>query len=164
MYPVEARSHVSRSRTWSVPNGLYEFHDIGSVREIEPHDGHSQITVSAVDWRAQFNELWAALVPAFGSAETVQGEIIRLLGHVHAEQTGDAPVAGDGERDAELAWLAEQLDSGARSPFNPIRMHRLLASVLRGAASEHELDELVQYGVRWVLAHPHPQTFVRRSR
>lgn len=163
MYPVEARSHVSSSRAWAGPNGLYEFCDIGSVREIVPHDGRSPITVSAVDWRAQFNELWAALVPAFGSAGTVQGEIIRLLGHVHAEQTDAAALVVDGERDDEIAWLATQLDSGARSPFNPVRVHRLLACAQRRAASEHELDELVQYGVRWVLANPVPRPFARRS-
>ena len=44
------------------------------------HDAKSQISVKGEKWQDQYNELWNMLVPGNGKANTIQGEMIRIVG------------------------------------------------------------------------------------
>lgn len=156
-YPLAVRPSATDQCHEAERLGLYELCDIHTAGDTEPHDGASDITVQAVDWRAQFNELWASLVPRVGAAPTVQGEVIRSVGRLHAELTSSAMPSASRERDTLVDWLARTLDTGMSSPYNPVRLRRVLANIEACIASEHEVDELVRYGVRWVLATPQPR-------
>lgn len=156
-YPFAVRPSATDQRIEAESHSLYELCDIHDLDDTGPHDGVSAITVRAVDWRAQFNELWVMLVPRVGVASTVQGEVIRSVGRLHAELTSTITPPANCNRAALVDWLARILDAGIHSPYNPVRVQRVLAQVNVGTASEHELDELVRYGVRWVLANPQPR-------
>jgi hypothetical protein len=75
----------ARDETDLAMAALYEMFDVTPVPPRRMHDGTSPITVTATDWRAQFNELWEYLVPAGGGAATRQGEVIRAAGRISRE-------------------------------------------------------------------------------
>ena len=138
-------------------HSLYALRGVSDRATASPHDGVSTITVDAVDWRAQFHELWAMLVPRIGAPVTVQGEVIHFVGLLHAVLTSDDDVRLTAEHRVRLEGLATLLDDGVRSPYNPVQLQRIVAAIRRGEATEALLDDLVRYGVAWVLAHPQPR-------
>lgn len=61
---------------------LYELFDVEPVPRRVVYDGKSKITVKSHTWQEQHSELWNMLVPGKGAANTVQGELIRIIGRV----------------------------------------------------------------------------------
>ena len=60
-------------------NELYEMFDVTPVEKINKHDAVSPIVVHSETWQQQHHELWEYLVPGSGHADTIQGEVIRII-------------------------------------------------------------------------------------
>ena len=67
---------------------LYRLSGVPPVQLIEAHDGTSRIEVPDLPVRKQFSWLWDCLVPMGGSAETVQGEVVRIAGRIESASRG----------------------------------------------------------------------------
>lgn len=68
---------------------MQKLYHLFSVKPLKPrviHDGVSQIIFDDIsDLKKEFSRLWDYLVPISGSAQTVQGEVIRITGRIADE-------------------------------------------------------------------------------
>lgn len=132
--------------------GLFGVHPVGR-RMI--HDGSSPITVDATEPDAQFDELWNLLVPSSGSAETVQGEAIRLAGRIARELLHNGGTNWDGSFRKMKDALITHLGSGT-----PVATAAERAELSRGITRDHydegAIRRVTELAVAWVLANPGP--------
>lgn len=120
-----------------------------------PRQPAPTIVVSGTSWQAQFNELWDLLVPAGGSAETEQGEAIRLAGKLSREILDNGSINWN----LDFAAMADSLTSvpASRRPVVDADELTALREVVRtGNGDKTVLYRLTELTVAWVLANPEP--------
>jgi len=122
------------------------------------HDGVSPIIVGGTTWQQQFEGLWELLIPSSGSAETVQGELVRIAGKVRDEiyRNGGGNWNSDFKRmlDTFLIYLkSEQPVSD-----DEIEKANLLVGKIRrsGAAETDEINFLCEVATKWVVLNSTP--------
>jgi hypothetical protein len=137
---------------------LYELFCVEPVAKRTMHDGRLPIVVSAPGWMEQHRELWQLLVPAYGAANTVQGEVIRITGRVSDELSRNGGMNWDGEYRSMLDALLGHLASGSPLPDDMLAEAKANADAMRrhGVGMYNEADRLCQLAVAWVLANPQP--------
>jgi hypothetical protein len=137
---------------------LYELFCVEPVARRTMHDGLSPIVVNATAWVEQHRELWQLLVPAYGAAKTVQGEVIRITGRVSDEVSRNGGMNWDGEYCSMLDALLGHLASGNPLQDDTLADAKADADVIRrhGVGMYNEADRLCQLAVAWVLANPQP--------
>lgn len=113
------------------------------------------ITVTADGWKAQFNELWTILVPPGGSAESVQGEVVRIAGRVANELLGNGGGNWDRDFDRMLVAFGEHVRTGTALDGTALaRVDEALDALRGGGYDEPSVDVLAQESVGWVLRNP----------
>jgi hypothetical protein len=60
-------------------------------------------------WQAEFKRLWSELVPPYGQAKTVQGELIRITGRLSDEAYRNGNVNFDHDHAAMCQYLRQTL-------------------------------------------------------
>lgn len=136
---------------------LYALFGVSPVAVRREYDGVQDITVTATDWPAQFEELWSWLVPSSGPARTVQGEVIRLAGRIRDEQYRNGGANWDAGFRKMLTALIGHLGSGAALPEADLALaHQHAASLGGGQGPEDVLDDLCRLAVAWVLLNAQP--------
>ncbi len=60
-------------------------------------------------WQSEFKRLWAELVPPFGQAKTVQGELIRAIGRLSEEAYKNGNANFDQDHTILCQFLREHL-------------------------------------------------------
>lgn len=139
-------------------NKLYELYKVPPVKKRIIHDGVSPIIVSGTTWQKQFEELWELLIPSNGSAQTMQGEVVRISGKVRDEiyRNGGGNWNIDFKKmlDAFLVHLASHNALSA----DELEKATLLAKDIRqnGDAETEELNYLCELANKWVLLNPTP--------
>lgn len=147
----------SLSETQAGLTRLYALFAVTPVAARREHDGVQDITVTATDWPAQFEELWLWLIPSSGPARTVQGEVIRLAGRIRDEQSRNGGANWDAGFRKMLAALIAHFGSGTALPEADLARARHYAAALAdGQGPEEMLDDLCRLAVAWVLLNPHP--------
>ncbi len=113
-----------------------------------------KIEVTSTNWWEQYNELWAILVPERGPSNTIQGEIIRIVGKISYELLDN----GGANWDREFVKMARALekyltiedDKDAETANAAIA----LANKISKRSSETDIIKLSELAVKWVLANP----------
>lgn len=137
---------------------LYQLFGVEPVAKRLTHDGLSPITVSATGWMEQHRELWQLLVPSYGAAKTVQGEVIRITGRVAYEISRNGGMNWGREYRKMLDALPGYLTMGSPLPEAMLAEARAHVATIRpsGATLYNELNRLNELAVLWVLANPQP--------
>ena len=131
---------------------LYRLFGTEPVPQRRMHDGKSQIRAEGETWQAQYQSLWDQLVPGQGAAETMQGEVIRVIGRLANEVLDNG--AGNWDADfrkmvnAFAAYLAEGTPADTDT--------RKRAKGISPESDEQEFAFLTAAAVRWVTANPTP--------
>ena len=135
---------------------LYQLFDVEPVPRRVVYDGKSKIVVKATTWQKQHEELWNMLVPGKGAANTVQGEMIRIVGKVLHEILDNGGMNWDGEYRKMLKAMAEYFHMADGMSAELVKEACSLiqrVSVNTDKKTLYRLNELV---VQWVLANPLP--------
>lgn len=133
---------------------LYKLFGVAPTAKRILHDGKSPITIKAMTWQKQHQELWELLVPSSGPAGTIQGEVIRISGRIANELEGNGGINWDNNykkmADAFLTFVKEgaQLSSAELKEAEEI-----IKEVKRRSGDTERLCEL---GVKWVMGNPSP--------
>ena len=139
-------------------NRLYEMYKVQPVKKRIMHDGVTPIGVSGQTWQKQFEELWELLIPSAGSANTVQGEVLRIAGRVRDEivRNGGANWDIDFKRMLD-AFTVHVAANNALSAGDLGKLQSLVQDIRKnGAAETDELDCLCELATKWVLLNPTP--------
>ncbi len=135
---------------------LYKLFGVEPVPRRVIYDGKSKIKVKSTTWQKQHEELWDMLVPSRGSADTIQGEMIRIIGKVGYEILDNGGMNWDEEfrkmMKALILFLREEnnLDSVL------VEEACSLAKNVSSRSDKKELYRLNEIVVKWVLANPEP--------
>jgi len=142
-------------------NELYKIYDVPPVKKRIMHDGMSPIIVSGTTWQKQFESLWEFLIPSSGSAETVQGEVVRIAGKIRDEIYRN----GGGNWNTYFKKMLDTyliyLKSENTLANDEIEKATLLVQQIRksGYAETDELNFLCEVAVKWVILNPVPINF-----
>jgi hypothetical protein len=113
------------------------------------------IAVAGTSWQEQFNELWELLVPSAGSAETQQGEAIRLAGKLSREILDNGSINWNSDFRA-MADALTAYPASLNSVADAAELSALRDVVRTGSGDKPELYRLTELTVAWVLANPTP--------
>ena len=119
------KESISKEQADELSSLLDEFFDRFDISpvvvpHIDKHDGVSAITVTGKTWKEQYNELWAYLVPESGKAQTVQGEMIRIIGKVSYEILDNGGLNWDADYRNMLKALSGYMSSFSSSANVPV--------------------------------------------
>lgn len=132
-------------------DGLYKLFDVSPVARKEKNSLNKKITVKSTTWQEQHTELWKMLVPGSGKAESVQGEMIRIIGKVLHELLDNGAINWNMEYRKMLNTIPEYISRGVDT--NNKDIIALVKKVNRNSDVDvlYPLNELI---VKWVLANP----------
>jgi len=134
---------------------LYKLFDIPPVPSRELHDGKSEITVKAGDWKKQFNELWELLIPSSGAAQTMQGEVIRIAGRISDELARNGGINWDDDYKVMADTFLDFIQQG--EPLSPGEINQaseIIKEVKR--KNDNNTDRLAELAVKWIAGNPTP--------
>ncbi len=149
---------------WSAAlDELYKLFHVDPVSRRAVYDGKSPITVGGDTWQKQFTELWNLLVPGNSHANTIQGEVIRVIGKISNELLDN----GGGNWDEEYRKMAAALPTYFQT-FGGETAEKAcqLAKKISGQSKKELLYPLAELSVRCVLENnqPAPLTSVNYKR
>lgn len=137
-------------------NELYVLFDVEPVPHRVVYDGKSKIMVKTDTWQKQHNELWNMLVPGRGVANTVQGEVIRIVGKVLHEILDNGGMNWDEEYRKMLRALEEYFYMADGMEAKLVEEACNLTKIVSSRSDEKVLYRLNELSVKWVLANPEP--------
>lgn len=139
-------------------NNLYEIYEVPPVKKRIMHDGISPIVVNGATWQKQFELLWELLIPSSGSAETVQGEVVRISGKIRDEIYRNGGGNWNTYFKKMLDTFLIHLQSGNTLSNEEIEKATLLVRAIKksGDAETGELNFLCELAVKWVILNPAP--------
>jgi len=114
-------------------------------------------------WQKEFSELWDALVPAEGQAETLQGELVRIAGKLTDQAYRNGNMNWD--RDHERMWrfVGQRLDDPQTfSAVERALIRAKIEEIIRDYVSSDVSGEgscyyiISEKVVDWCRAHPTP--------
>lgn len=133
---------------------LYRLFEVEAIPRRILHDGKATITVTAKTWQKQHQELWALLVPSSGPAETIQGEVIRIIGRIANELEGNGGINWNEDykkmADAFLTFIKQGVQA---SSSELLEAEEIVKEIKRKSGDSSRLCEL---GVKWVIDNPSP--------
>ncbi|MEO9338602.1 ankyrin repeat domain-containing protein [Mesorhizobium sp. SB112] len=144
----------SRDATSTALEKLYALFDVSPVPRRSVHDGKSPIVAKAAKWEDRHQELWELLVPSSGSANTVQGEVIRISGRIARELDGNGGTNWDAEFKQMAAALLTHLGSG--KPLPPSELKEATTIVSEVKRKYGDTRRLCELAVEWVALNPKP--------
>ena len=106
-------------------------------------------------WKKQFHEFWSSLVPNRDKAETVQGEIIRIVGKVGHEILDNGGINWNNDFSKMLQTLIMYFSKGVPLSKEDMDAVSVAKKQLSGGAfNEEAVEKLEELAVKWVLANP----------
>lgn len=135
---------------------LYELFGVAPVARRTMHNGISQISVKGKGWQEQYDELWNMLVPGNGKAQTIQGEMIRIVGRVTHEILDNAGINWDDDYREMLYALSGFLNLNKGMETELIEEATCITEHITVSTDKNTLYRLTEIIVRWVLANPEP--------
>jgi len=106
-------------------------------------------------WKKQFHEFWNLFVPNSGKAETVQGEIIRIVGKVGHEILDNGGINWNKDFSIMLQTLIKCFSKGVSLSKEDLDTASSAKKQLSGGAfNEEAIEKLEELAVKWVLANP----------
>ncbi|MGN0474432.1 MAG: ankyrin repeat domain-containing protein [Acutalibacteraceae bacterium] len=135
---------------------LYKIFDVPPVPPRKIHDGVSPITVTSQNWQEQREELWDLLVPSYGAASTVQGEVIRISGRLSHEIIDNGGCNWDSDFRKMVKAMKNYLRMGNQLDKSEYDELGKLLHAFSGGNGEDEIERLCELSVEWVLKNPDP--------
>lgn len=132
---------------------LYEIFGVEPVPRRVVYDGKSPISVTGKTWQEQFDQLWKLLVPGNGHANTVQGEVIRIIGRVTNELLDNGGANWDDEYRKMVGALPAYLRTFSGGSAEKACS---LAEKISRNSDGSLLYPLTEAAVAWVLANNSP--------
>lgn len=130
---------------------LYRIFDVEPVSKRKKHDGYSIIEVTSKRWQEQYNELWEQLVPASGTADTIQGEAIRICGAISYEILDNGGINWCDRHENMCKDLLDLLRYQDALTFdNQNEIDDIVSKLIKRNESEQEVDRLTELVTKWV--------------
>jgi hypothetical protein len=108
-------------------------------------------------WEKEFHELWESLVPDRGVAETIQGEVIRIVGKVGHEILDNGGQNWNIEFSKMLQALLKYFSKGIPLSKEDIIIALDAKKQLKnGTCNEEAIERLAEMAVKWVLTNSIP--------
>jgi hypothetical protein len=114
--------------------------------------------------KKRFCELYKSLVPPLGEAETLQGELLRIIGNAEDEANRNGFMNWDEEDDRDMDLFVDQICEG--SIFDEVTRRKIKECAARIKNAAHDTKELLPRAedwhfmhfraVDWCDAHPEP--------
>lgn len=136
-------------------NELYTLFDVEPEPRRVLHDGNALIIVKTTTWQKQHNELWELLVPSSGSAQTLQGEVIRIAGRIVDELEGNGGINWDNDYKQMADSFLESIQKGEKLTIEEINELTTIVSEVKRKIDKN-VRKLVELGVKWVINNPKP--------
>ena len=118
--------------------------------------GRSPISIKATTWQKQHEELWDLLVPGRGKAQTMQGEMIRIVGKVLHEILDNGGVNWDHDYVQMVEALHKFLQMNSGMEAGLVEEACNLTKKISPRSGKKELYRLNELVVQWVIANPEP--------
>ncbi len=132
---------------------LYALFQVEPVPRRVVYDGKSPIAIKGKTWQKQFSELWKLLVPGSGHANTVQGEVIRVIGRISHELLDNGGVNWDQDYQKMAAALPAYFQTAGGETADKACV---LARKLSAGSDKAQLYALTELAVQWVLENNQP--------
>lgn len=154
------RAGFSKDYIEETDTGLLKLCDLFGVKPVAKrpiYDGVSEIVVSSPRWQKAHQELWDLLVPSQGSADTMQGEVIRITGRLSHEILDNGGINWDADFRKMLSALPIYFDSGkALAETKRQEAQAIAKQIKNGDGNKDEIYRLSEFAVDWVRANPKP--------
>ncbi len=135
---------------------LYKLFGVSPVPRRTLHDGTARISVKGNQWQDQYNELWNMLVPGSGKAQTIQGEMIRIVGRVTHEILDNGGINWDDDYREMIHALNDFLKRNKVLEMELIEEANHLTKHITASTDKKALYRLTEIIVKWVLANAEP--------
>lgn len=138
-------------------NELYGIFAVQPIPKRRRHDGQSMIEVTSERWQDQYSELWELLVPASGTAETVQGETIRICGAISYEILDNGGINWCDRHEEmckSLLNLLRHQDLSISDCHKEIE--NIVVKLIERNENEDDVDRLVELVTGWVMSNRMP--------
>ena len=134
---------------------LYKLFGVSPLPHRIQHDGKSAIILAGDTWEERYEQAWTLLVPGSGSATTVQGEVVRIVGRVNDELLRNAMGNWNKEYRKMLTAMSGYLQQGnALSEKELTEVADIQKHILEDdGTGSHRLCELA---TAWVVQNPKP--------
>jgi hypothetical protein len=124
---------------------------------------HEDPTPKSYDWKKEHQRLWAALVPKEGQADTLQGELIRIVGKLTDEAYRNGNMNWDSECEKMWRFVAKHLCAADTFTAREREMIQDLVECIIADKDDPDVsgDGSTFYLVNekvvdWCMAHPDP--------
>jgi hypothetical protein len=127
----------------------------------EVNEPDKKIVVTKENWWEQFNELWNSLVPRRGPADTLQGEILRIIGKLSYEILDNGGENWDKDFQ-KMVWALQDYFSIPNDKAPGLAKEAVsLAGKLGKKSKAEDLDRLTEIAVKWIVANSEPLPLVK---
>lgn len=153
------RDNISKDivdRLSSALDELYVLFNVVPVPRRVVYDGTSPITVKTSIWQDQFEELWDKLVPGSGKAQTVQGEMIRIVGRLTNEILDNGSINWGADHKLMLDSYSKFLDMNKGLEQSLVDEAGRISKSISSKSDKTTLYRLAEITVKWVIANPNP--------
>lgn len=150
------RANFDKGQVSDALQELYKLFDVEPVPMRTMHDGSSPIFVTEGTWPEQYSQLWDMLVPGTGAADTVQGEVIRIVGKISYELLDNGAVNWDDDYRKMASALTEYFHMADGLDSALVDEACAIAKKLSSKTDERTLARLTELAVKWVIATPAP--------
>ncbi|RED76718.1 ankyrin repeat domain-containing protein [Cohnella phaseoli] len=154
------RANFNKDMFAETEEGLYRLYELFAVEPVarrQMHDGKAPILLQKQNWKENFSDLWALLVPSSGSAQTAQGEVVRIAGKVRDEIFRNGGGNWGPYFKKMLDKYKEVLAAGNPLPSELLEEAGLVVDkVRRSGDGDEELNRLCEWAVIWVRQNPDP--------
>ena len=133
---------------------LYEIFDVAPVAPRVMSNITEEITVKSDRWQEQYEELRQKLVPGRGKAETIQGEMIRIVGKVTYEILDNGGINWDEDYSKMVHSLIGYMKSDDKTDPGFVAETCNLVGDISSNSGKEELYRLTELVVKWVISNP----------
>ena len=131
---------------------LCKLFGVEPAARLQTHDGKSLIKVYGKTWQEQYDNLWKELVPPSGSAATVQGEAVRVIGRLSHEVLDNGGCNWDDDFRQMIRSLAGYLESGVQADAETLAHVKTISR----NTDEQTFSAITRHITEWVAANPEP--------
>lgn len=135
---------------------LYRLFNVTPIAKRMIHDGTSPIVVQGNSLNEQFEYLWQFLIPSQGKADTVQGELIRIVGRVQHEIYHNAGANWGNDYKQMLVSFVQYLSLGDIEQHHIDTAKQAKKALYGGNDDDQAMDNLIEISVLWVKQNPNP--------
>lgn len=137
-------------------NKLYHLFNVTPITKRIMHDGISPIIAQGETLNEQFEYLWQFLIPSQGKADTVQGELIRIVGKIQDEIYRNGSGNWNKNHKQMLSSFVQYLSLGNIEQHYIENAEHAKKALYNGDDDDQAMDHLIEIAVLWVQQNSNP--------